>query len=176
MDRSGWTHKSLGSWNGKCIKKRTSLINLDSFLVGRFTFIPSPSAYQLRNNTNVHRLPHHDRLPHRRSTYFPETMDSIVNGIISQSNTYVINFYPTSNFIYTLANSFDPNNEQHTLDLRQGKSLIIVERWQGGPALHRSRGVPSLKWKGAVTCARIRAPERMQYFGEAIFSDDYPGG
>lgn len=100
---------------------------------------------------------------------------SIVNGIISQSNTYVINFYPTSNFIYTLANSFDPNNEQHTLDLRQGKSLIIVERWQGGPALHRSRGVPSLKWKGAVTCARIRAPERMQYFGEAIFSDDYPG-
>lgn len=155
------------------------IFNQPRFLSRRaFYFYPIPLRLSItkqyeRTSTSTSRST--ATSPMERSTYFPETMDSIVNGIISQSNTYVINFYPTSNFIYTLANSFDPNNEQHTLDLRQGKSFIIVERWQGGPALHRSRGVPSLKWKGAVTCARIRAPERMQYFGEAIFSDDYPG-
>lgn len=58
-------------------------------------------------------------------------MDSIFNGIISQSNTYVINFYPTSNFIYILANSFDPNNEQHTLDLR--KALLSWNVGREGP-------------------------------------------
>lgn len=132
MDRSGWTHKSLGSWNGKCIKKRTSLINLDSFLVGRFTFIPSPSAYQLRNNTNVHRLPHHDRLPHRRSTYFPETMDSIVNGIISQSNTYVINFYPRILFIHSPTASIQITNNTRSI-FDKGKALSSWNVGREGP-------------------------------------------
>ena len=107
---------------------------------------------------------------------FPETTDSIISEIILQ-NDNSISIPSGILFIYSPTASIQiTNNTRPIFD--KGKSLIIVARWRAGEDSHyidleacslsemeRSRNV----------CAHPDAPERMQYFGEAIFSDDYPG-
>lgn len=70
--------------------------------------------------------------PMERSTYFPETMDSIVNGIISQSNTYVINFYPRILFIHSPTASIQITNNTRSI-FDKGKALSSWNVGREGP-------------------------------------------